>query len=129
MHVQITTDGDKQIDLEAEEEVKEGEEKKEVSVLMPPQICGTPHQVAVNVIKGEGFPKLETFSKQIDAMVEAHFGNKMIKTEVKKTDGDAISCYWREEMFLPTALPNMTDKLVIKVFDYDSAGSNDLVGL
>ena len=127
MHVQITCEGDKQVDLEAEEEVKEGE-TVEQKILMPPSINGVPHQIVVRLIRGEGFPKLETFSKQIDALAEAHFGKKKIATEVVETEGDNRMCYWKEDLFLPTSLPNLKDKLILKFFDYEKAGSNDFIG-
>ena len=95
---------------------------------MPPQLQKTGWQMVVRIIKGEGFPKLETFSNQIDALFTASFAGKTVKTSVKGTEGDDRHCSWYEDLYLPVMIPCVGGKLTLQAFDYDKGGANDFIG-
>lgn len=36
---------------------------------------------------------------------------------------------WNEDLYLPCTLPIVNGKVILKFYDYDTAGSNDYIGM
>ena len=63
-----------------------------------------------------------------DAMCYADFAGKIIKTQHVKADEATFSAYWYQEGYIPVTLPCVTGRLIVRLEDWDSTSSNDLIG-
>lgn len=92
---------------------------------MPPSIKKQFYQVVFRIYRAEHLPKMDTFGT-IDAFVRLDYLGKKLKTEVitqKKSEKDVM---WDQELWIPVQLPIVSDRIVMKVYDYDTA-SDDIV--
>ena len=100
---------------------------EEGAILVPPCVQQQGHQIKVRLLYGEGFPKLDS-SGQVDCYIVAKIGNKTVKTSTVKTKGSSRQAIWKEDIFLPINLPNVTAQLELQIWDHDSIGKDDFIG-
>jgi len=53
----------------------------------------------------------------MDGFIEASFGGASIKTDVVKCIAATKTCYWYEELRLPVVIPNVTNKVILNLWD------------
>lgn len=137
--VQVYAQGDKQIVLKDEEKKvtsslkdmgmgsKEDEEFQfgKIELLLPPQIKTIPHQLIITLIKGERFVKMDDYFGSIDPYVTFEFGSSKFKTKKKS---DVQNPFWGERIYLPYSEPMVSNNLIIKLFDYETIGKDEIVG-
>ena len=96
---------------------------KEV-MLLPPHICMQYYQLKFRLIKAEKLPKMDSFGT-CDAFVKVNYLGKSIKTSVVTQKKDQV--FWAQEIWLPVQYPIVSSRIVMQVYDYDTA-SDDIVG-
>lgn len=96
---------------------------KEV-MLLPPHISMQYYQLKFRLIKAEKLPKMDSFGT-CDAFVKVKYLGKSIKTSVVTQKNDQV--YWAQEIWLPVQFPIVSSRVVMQVYDYDTA-SDDIVG-
>ncbi|KAH7819075.1 putative myoferlin-like protein [Monocercomonoides exilis] len=106
-------------DDDDDEEV-EGEDLQKM-VLLPPQIERIGYELKVRAYRAEKLPKTDTFGKT-DAYVLAQFASESMKTDYKKENFDPI---WNTELRLPVYVPTMSDRIAVRVVDYDKVGDDE----
>lgn len=93
--------------------------------MMPPSIKKQYKQLYFKIFKAENLPKLDTFGT-IDAYIETIYFKQKLKTDVYTMKDNQV--FWDQEMWLPIQWPVASSRLIFKVYDYDKAGSDELVG-
>lgn len=68
---------------------------------------------------------MDTFGT-IDAYMATTFFKNTLKTEVITMKDNLVQ--WDQEMLMPVQWPVASNRLVFKIFDYEQAGSDELVG-
>jgi len=91
---------------------------------MPASIKKQFKQLYFRIFKAEKLPKMDTFGT-IDAYLQTTFFKQSLKTNVVTMKDNLVQ--WDQEMLLPIQWPVASNRLVFKLFDYDSAGSDELV--
>jgi hypothetical protein len=64
----------------------------------------------------------------IDAFIETVFFKKKLKTKPVTQSKNTQECLIEQEFWLPVQWPLASDRLILKIYDYDRIGSNELVG-
>ena len=117
--------GDEQVDLA----IKEKGEMTDSDLLLPPQIQTEACQMVIRCVKGEGLPKLDSGSGTCDPYVMAIFSGLKMKTKHQECDSATFSAYWYEDIYIPVTLPNVSGKLLIRLWDWDAGlNSDDIIG-
>lgn len=93
--------------------------------MMPASIKKQYKQLYFRIFKAEKLPKMDRFGT-IDAYIQTTFFKQTLRTNTI-TMKDNI-CQWDEEIWLPVQWPVASSRLVFKLYDADSAGSDELVG-
>ncbi|CAG9312955.1 unnamed protein product [Blepharisma stoltei] len=120
----VQAEDDEDVDLT----VAEKEEAKTSEILLPPQIQHKWCQLIVRVIKAEGLPKLDDWNNTIDAYCQADYGGAKINTSVFTADKNKFAAYWYEDLYVPVSIPSVSNRLIIRVLDYDNTSKDDMVG-
>jgi len=118
--ISVTGEGDDQVELK-----KMDQSQGDGEVLMPPQIQQESHQVHIRLYNGEEFPAMDFMTGKLDPFIRCEFLEADIKGDVVKNNRNP---QWNQELLLPANIPVVTDKMYLKLYDYDAIGSNELVG-
>ena len=68
---------------------------------------------------------MDTFGT-IDAYLKLEYMGKTLKTEVITQKKGETGVLWDQEMWIPVQLPIVTDRIVMKIYDYDTT-SDEIV--
>lgn len=90
-------------------------------VIYPPQIVTVAHQIRVRVFRGDKLKKMDTFGKT-DPYVHLIYGSQEIKSTTLKVTYDPV---WNEELLLPASLPTINDRIILRLYDWDSGPMAD----
>jgi len=115
---------DPQIPLDQEKIPSERANSHALNVLYPPQIVTQPYQLRIKVFKGEKLKKMDTFG-QTDPFVTVEYGVARAETRVIKVTLDPV---WNEELFIPVSFPTINNRVIVKLFDWEQAQTNELMG-
>jgi hypothetical protein len=124
--INITGPGDEQVQLS---EDRAGFDKTDgENIMMPSSIKKQYKQLYFRIFRGEKLPKMDGFigGGSIDAYICTSFFKQTLKTTVIKMKDNCVN--WDQEMLLPVQWPVASDRLVFKLYDYETTGSDELVG-
>ncbi|KAA6387445.1 MAG: hypothetical protein EZS28_017028 [Streblomastix strix] len=105
-------------DDEDDEEV-EGEDLQKM-VLLPPQVERHGYLLKTRAYKGDHLFKADTFGK-IDAFIQINFASNTKDTAVIREDLNPV---WNQEVRLPVYVPCLTDRIAVRLMDWERVGSS-----
>jgi hypothetical protein len=120
----VIAEGDEQVDLT----IKELSDAKDSDLLLPPQIQTQSCQLKIRCVKAEGLPKMDDYGGTCDAYVKADFSGCHLKTTHVEADKGTFSAYWSEDLLMPVTIPCVTGRLFVRVYDWDAASEDDIIG-
>jgi Ca2+-dependent lipid-binding protein len=119
--VGVFAPGDVQAPLNEEPPVDAAVAQTQINILYPPQIITQSYQILVRVIRGEKLKKMDTFGK-CDPYIQVLYGGLNVKSTILKVTHDPV---WNEDLYLPISLPTVNNKIIIRLFDWDSDKTTD----
>lgn len=116
----VTGESDDQVELDVEPIASITKEKK---VLMPPHIERKTYQLTIELIQGRNLKPVD--GKTVDSYIGVEFGQIYIKTDpVMKTTTPTYG----DRVYLPLALPAVTDNIVIRIGDFNFIQKQEILG-
>lgn len=126
--INISRPGDKRILLDDEPKSKRstGDDKGMGAIMLPPQIKMKKQQITIKIIKAEGIVKMDEYGAgKADPYISFKLGGLKSKTSVKTS---TLEPTWNEKILIPTCNPTIDDRLFMILKDYDSLGTNEVIG-
>jgi Ca2+-dependent lipid-binding protein len=118
----VTGPGDENIQL-VEEEGVEGTDT--AVIMMPASIKKQYKQLYFRIFRGENLPQTDMLGT-IDAYLETTFFKQNLKTQIVTMKDKLVQ--WDQEMLLPVQWPVASNRLVFKLYDYNKASADELIG-
>uniref|UniRef100_A0A7S3JR17 C2 domain-containing protein n=1 Tax=Aureoumbra lagunensis TaxID=44058 RepID=A0A7S3JR17_9STRA len=142
LSVQVIGPGDRVV-VHDESEARQKEKKEDMRadggisgmVIMPPAMKREIKWLVTTIWRAEYLPIMDAavgniMQGGIDAFVQMEFGDiKPLRTKTKtvKGDRDKLAPEWRTELWIPITVPTGTQTVKYTVYDYNTAGPNQLV--